>query len=84
MIHEIIAMLRRQGVTMPDQVVRDVSAEFHHLHGGERTYIPKLPKLVGQMRLQALGTATATMSQAQISLATGLQVRQIRRLKNGR
>jgi hypothetical protein len=84
MIHEIVAMLRRSGVDLPDQVVREVSAEFHHLHGGERTYIPKLPKLAGQMRLQALGTATATMTQVQISQATGLQVRQIRRLTNGR
>ena len=83
MIYEIVAMLRKHGVELPDPVVRQVSAEFHHLHGGERAYIPKLPKLAGQMRLYALGTATDTMTQQQISAVTGLQVRHIRRLKNG-
>ena len=84
MIHEIVAMLRRHGVELPDPVVREVSFEFHHLHGGERPYIPKLPKLAGQMRLYAMGTATATMTQREISVSTGIPVRTIRRLKNGR
>ena len=84
MIHEIIAMLRRHGVELPDPVVREVSYEFHHLHGGERQYIPKFPKLTGQMRLYALGTATDTMTQREMSRATGIPVRTISRLKNGR
>ena len=84
MIHEIIAMLRRHGADLPDHLVRQVSAEFHHLHGGERPYIPKLPKLSGQMRINALGTATTTMTQRDISMATGIPVRTIRRLKTGR
>lgn len=84
MIHEIVAMLRRHGADLPDPLVRQVSAEFHHLHGGERAYIPKLPKLTGQMRISALGTATTTMTQRDISAATGIPVRTIRRLKTGR
>ena len=84
MIHEIVAMLRRHGVELPDPVVREVSFEFHHLHGGERQYIPKLPKLAGQMRLHALGTATDTMTLREMSRAIGIPVRTISRLKNGR
>lgn len=84
MIHEIVAILRRHGADLPDPLVRKVSAEFHHLHGGERPYIPKLPKLAGQMRISALGTATTTMTQREISTATGIPVRTIRRLKTGR
>ncbi len=84
MIHEIIAMLRRHGVELPDPVVREVSYEFHHLHGGERQYIPKFPKLTGQMRLYSLGTATDTMTQRDMSRATGIPVRTISRLKSGR
>ena len=84
MIHEIVAMLRRHGVELPDPVVREVSFEFHHLHGGELPYIPKFPKLTGQMRLYTLGTATDTMTQRDMSRATGIPVRTISRLKNGR
>lgn len=84
MIYEIVSMLRKHGADLPDPLVRQVSAEFHHLHGGERAYIPKLPKLTGQMRISALGTATTTMTQRDISAATGIPVRTIRRLKTGR
>jgi hypothetical protein len=67
----------------------DTDRRHHVMHqlaadlGGERHYFASLPKLRGQQRIHQLGTATATMTQREISLATGLQVRQIRRLKNG-
>ena len=84
MTHELIAMQGGRGVELPDPVVREVSFEFHHLHGGERPYIPKFPKLTGQMRLHSLGTATDTMTLREMSRAIGIPVRTISRLKNGR
>ena len=46
--------------------------------------IASLPKLRGQQRVRMLGTATATMTQHEISRVTGISVRTIQRINTGK
>lgn len=68
----------------------DTDRRHHVMHqlaadlGGERHYFASLPKLRGQQRVRMLGTATDTMTQRDMSRATGIPVRTISRLKSGR
>ena len=68
----------------------DTDRRHHVMHqlaadlGGERHYFASLPKLRGQQRVRMLGTATDTMTQMDMSRATGIPVRTISRLKSGR
>ena len=68
----------------------DTDRRHHVMHqlasdlGGERHYFASLPKLRGQQRVRMLGTATDTVTQRDMSRATGIPVRTISRIKNGR
>ena len=68
----------------------DTDRRHHVMHqlaadlGGERHYFASLPKLRGQQRVRMLGTATATMTQHEISRATGIPVRTIQRINTGK
>lgn len=50
--------------------------------GGERYYLPHLPKLHRQRAVAAFGTTSMTV--AQIAGETGIPARSIKRLRNGK
>ena len=82
---DIIASLEKALGTSLDtdrrhSVMHQLAADL----GGERHYFASLPKLRGQMRIGLLGTATATMTQHEISRATGIPVRTLSRLNTGK
>lgn len=83
MIHFILQQLRRQpGVVIPDEAGTAALAAAHATYGGERLYVPKLPKLQGAVRVSAEGCGTLT--QAQIAQVTGKSIRTVRRIQRGR
>lgn len=80
MIHDMIRALRDAGVDVPDGVATNVKVKLQSLYGGERVYVPSLPKARRAVQLAKLEKRT----QVEMALATGLSVRQVRRIKNGR
>ena len=58
----------------------DAETVARQVFGGERVYIPGYPK---KMRAVQIARIT-TRSQVQISQATGLSVRQVRRIQRGK
>ena len=80
MIHDMIRALRDAGVDVPDTAAADVKFKLQSLYGGERVYVPSLPKARRAVQLARLEKRT----QVEMALATGLSVRQIRRIRNGR
>jgi Mor family transcriptional regulator len=83
-IEYILSELRRQpGVVIPDAAGTAAMVAAHQLYGGERLYIPKLPKLQNAARVQQQARHEGR-KQVEIALASGLSVRQVRRLQRGR
>ena len=62
-----------------DAVISGMAARI----GGGQCYLPRLPKLIRQQQLAA-GTFAADMSLNQVSTASGIPVRTIKRLRNGK
>jgi hypothetical protein len=84
MIEYILHELRRQpGVVIPDAAGTAAMVAAHQLYGGERLYIPKLPKLGNAVKVQH-ATLTEGGDPAAVATATGLSVRHVRRLMRGR
>ncbi len=83
MIDYILQQLRAHGVDIPDQVRQDIKVAVCEGFGGERVYVPKLPKLQGAARV-AKASRVENTKQVHVALATGLSVRQVRRLTRGR
>jgi Mor family transcriptional regulator len=80
-INDIISLTESKlGTAMAREQRRQVIEAVAHHYGGERHYLPKLPKLVAQVRVEAIGTG---VPQAEIAGAIGLSVRQIRRITRG-
>lgn len=65
----------------PDQRRRAVEVMAADM-GGERYYLPHLPKLHRQRSIAIYGSTTMTV--AQVSIASGIPVRSIKRLRNGK
>jgi hypothetical protein len=80
MIHDMIRALRDAGVEVPDGVATNVKVKLQSLYGGERVYVPSLPKASRAVQLAKLEKRT----QVEMALATGLSVRQVRRIRNGK
>ncbi len=85
-IDAIFASLRDQGIAIPQDA--KVAAEVHvrREFRGERVYVASRPK---QMRAQqiaqtqkALGTAAVTLKR--LAQASGIPIRSVKRLRNGR
>lgn len=83
MIRELVQMVEKElGTTLPHDSSQRLQEALCRQYGGERVYIPKLPKLVHQVRVAQLGTGTsATQAMAN---GVGLSIRQVRRLLRGR
>lgn len=80
MIHDMIRALRDAGVDVPDGVATNVKVKLQSLYGGERVYVPSLPKARRAVQLAKLEKRT----QVEMALATGLSVRQVRRIQRGK
>ena len=80
MIHDMIRALREAGIDVPDEAARSVEVKIRMQYGGERIYVASLPKQARAVQLAKLERRT----QVQMAAATGLSVRQIRRIRNGR
>ena len=82
MIRELVQMVEKElGTVLPKDSAHKLEAALCQAYGGERMYIPKLPKLVHQVRMASLGTGTAS---AALAAPMGLSVRQVRRIVRGR
>ncbi len=80
MIHDMIRALRDAGIEVPDTAATDVKLKLQSLYGGERVYVPSLPKARRAVQIARLEKRT----QVEMALATGLSVRQVRRIRNGK
>ena len=80
MFDELIAFLRASGVDVPQATAQEVEARLYHTYGGERVYIPHRPTQRHQVQLAKLGK----LETRKLALATGLTMRRIRQIKNGK
>ena len=80
MIHDLIRALRESGIEVPTDAARQVEVKLRMQYGGERVYISSLPKQARAVQLAKLEKCT----QLQMANITGLSVRQIRRIRNGK
>lgn len=85
-IDAILASLRDQGIELPPDVRRRTWLDARRQFGGERVYLKSLPKAQRAGTLAAaqrqLGTAAVTMKR--LAQATGIPIRTVKRLANGR
>lgn len=79
-INELLAAIRAAGVAVPDNVAREVEVHARREFGGERIYIPSLPKQARAVQIAKLNK----MDDLQVAQRTGLSIRQVRRIKRGR
>lgn len=83
MIRDLMKILERElGQPLPSDMPQRLEAQLCQQYGGERVYVPKLPKLQHQVRLTHLSTSTAATHEDAARL--GLSVRQVRRIRRGR
>lgn len=82
MIRELVQMVENElGTSLPPDSSRRLEEALCRQYGGERVYVPKLPKLVNQVRITALGTGKATM---ELAGALGVTPRRVRQLLRGK
>lgn len=86
MIRDMIAALREAGVCVDEAIATKVEIKLRRQYGGERVYIQSLPKQLRAAQVaeaqRRLGTAAITLKR--IAQATGIPVRTVKRLQNGR
>lgn len=80
MIDFILHELRRQGVTIPDAIGTATMVAAHQAYGGERLYVPKLPKLQTSARI-AKAAREGARENAEIVKVTGISRAQVYRLR---
>ena len=76
----IVCFERALGTALPQEQRMRVSEQMARQLGGDRHYLPSLPKLQRQVRLSAFGTLTVT----EAATSTGIPIRTIKRLRNGK
>lgn len=81
MIDFLLAELRRQpGVVIPAEAGTAALVAAHQAYGGERLYVPKLPKLQTAVRIQQAVAAGAATNEEVVQRA-GVSLRQVERLR---
>lgn len=80
MINDLIKLFRAEGIDVPDTVGRAVEVKLRQQYGGERVYVASLPKQKRAAQLAKL----EKMTLRKMSVVTGIPVRTIQRIKNGR
>ena len=86
MIRDLVKMVEYElGTDLPTDACHRLEAALCRTYGGERMYVPRLPKLVHQVRMAAINPGTGSGCQT-VALAgsMGLSVRQVRRIVRGR
>lgn len=86
MINDLLKALREAGIEVEAGVAKRIEIKMRSQYGGERIYIQSLPK---QLRAAQVSSATSAMGTAarrlaDLSRATGIPTRTIKRLRNGR
>lgn len=85
MIRDLVKMVEYElGTSLPNDACHRLEAALCRSYGGERMYVPKLPKLVHQVRIAAIGTGTGSTASGALASGMGLSVRQVRRIVRGR
>ncbi len=86
-VKDLFKLLASEGIQVPAGTDARVETTLRQLYGGERVYVRSLPKLDKQVRIEAarasFGTAT-TASLRDLQRVTGMPLRTIKRIKNGR
>lgn len=82
MINDLLKMVEKElGTPLPDGCAQRLHSGLCQAYGGERVYVPKLPKLVHQVRLVELGTAVSIKERA---VKMEITTRRVRQLLRGR
>jgi len=82
MIYELVRLMEKElGSALPIETAHRLEAALSEQFGGERVYVPKLPKLVSRVKIAAIGTGLASAALAQ---ELGITVRQVRRIQTGK
>ena len=82
MIHDLMKILERElGQPLPDGTQHRVEAQLCQQYGGERVYVPKLPKLVRSVELARHGTG---LKSGELSTRARIPLRTVQRLRSGR
>jgi hypothetical protein len=88
MIRDLVKLVEYElGADLPSDACHRLEAALCRSYGGERMYVPKLPKLVHQVRIAAIGSSAGTSADAAsaaLAGSMGLSVRQVRRIVRGR
>ena len=80
MINDMIKMLRASGISVPDAAAQEVEVLIRAQYGGERIYVASLPKQQRAVQLAKL----EKMTQINMAIRTGIPIRTIRRIRNGK
>lgn len=82
MLRDLIQLAEQEfGTSAAPDAVHRMMAQLSQRYGGERVYVEKLPKLISNVRIAAMGTGlpgTALANELHLS------VRQVRRIVRGR
>lgn len=82
MIRDLVQMVEKElGTPLPPGSAHRLESALCQQYGGERVYVPKLPKLVNQVRMASLGTGMAT---GELALRMGVTTRRVRQIIRGR
>ncbi len=89
-IRDLINFIREEsGIELHTDIARKVEARACSAYGGERLYLPKLPKLQSQQGMSArrcavLQASTQTSSTKEIAASLGISQRRVRQILNGK
>ena len=80
MFDELIKFLRAAGADVPPAVAQQAEAQMYQTFGGERIYIPHRPVQQRAVQLANL----ERMKLREMAVVTGMSVRTIKRIRNGK
>ena len=80
MIHDLIQAFRDAGVQVPDATAADVETKIRQQYRGESIYIAGPSR---QLRARQLASLER-MKLRDMAVATGLSIRTIKRIRNGK
>lgn len=89
-IRDLIKFIREEsGIELNTDIARKVEARACSTYGGERLYLPKLPKLQSQQGVSArrravMQASTSMSSTREIAASVGISQRRVRQILNGK
>jgi hypothetical protein len=83
MIKDLMKILEAElGHSLPQDLQHRAEAQLCQQYGGERVYVPKLPKLVKRVQFASLSTGTSACPE--VAAKMGITVRGLRKSLRGR